>query len=320
MFRVTVALALVALVFLLGPRPRVVERWAEPNLPRDLDVYLEVHEAPVADLRDGDEKGIVWLDPSTRTRTPLSLVYLHGFSADRHEVEPVVSDVAAAVGANAFFTRLTGHGRNGAAMADADVVDWFDDVAEAVAIGARLGEQVVLVGTSTGGTLATWAASRRETHGRLAALVLISPNFHPHDHSARLLLAPWGGFIARRLIGRERCFEPVSEDQQRHWTTCYPVSALEPMMALVEHVRTMDMSGIDVPVLVVYSPADQVVDPLETERAILAMKSARVEAWPYGGAEDPEQHLLAGDIVSPASTEPVELRIEHFLASIEFGG
>jgi esterase/lipase len=319
-FRFTAVSGLLVVVFLLGPRPRVEERWAAPNLPEELDAYLDVHEASVPALRVGDEKGIVRHVPGSRDTTELALVYLHGFSADRHEVEPLITRVASEVGANVFFTRLTGHGRNGAAMADAKVVDWFDDAAEAFTIGAALGRRVVLVGTSTGGTLATWAATRPEVEGRLAALVLISPNFHPRDHSARILLAPWGGLIARLTAGDSRCFEPASEEQERHWTTCYPISALEPMMALVEHVRRMDLSAIDVPVLVVYSPQDEVVDPLETERSIQSMTSARVEVWRYEGAEDPSQHLLAGDILSPGSTGALANRIERFLASIEGDG
>jgi pimeloyl-ACP methyl ester carboxylesterase len=154
----------------------------------------------------------------------------------------------------------------------------------------------------------------------VGGVVLISPNFHPRDRSVRILLAPWGGLVARLLRGDQRCFEPENQEQERHWTTCYPVAALEPMMALVEHVRKMDLTAIDVPVLVIYSPGDRIVDPSETERAIERMHSARVEAWPYGGAQDPSGHVLAGDILSPASTEPVATRIENFLSSIEVGG
>ena len=175
--RIALAGAVLVLGGLLGPRERFEERWIEPDLRGDLDEYLAAAEAPILNLRPGEERGIVWIDPDIRSRTPLSLVYLHGFSADRHEVEPLVSELAAELGANAYFARLRGHGRDGAAMTEATVEDWFADTSEAVAIGARIGERAVLIGTSTGGTLAAWAGGRQEVGTRLAAVVMISPNF-----------------------------------------------------------------------------------------------------------------------------------------------
>lgn len=154
--------ALAAAAVALGPRVDVEDRWVEPALSADLDAYLEQQEAEVADLRPGDAKGIAWREPETPRVTPLALVYLHGFSADRHEVEPLVSELGRDLGANVYFTRLAGHGRAEVAMGEATVEAWLDDAAEAVAIGGRIGERVVLMGTSTGGTLALWAAARRK--------------------------------------------------------------------------------------------------------------------------------------------------------------
>ncbi len=59
-------------------------------------------------------------------------------------MEPVISHLGADLGANVFFTRLAGHGRDGAAMAEATVEDWLADAVEALAVGARLGDRVVL--------------------------------------------------------------------------------------------------------------------------------------------------------------------------------
>ena len=302
--------------FLLGPRVGFEERWSEPEVPDDPEAWLMEREAGVPDLRLGDEKGVVWADDLARTPTPVSLVYVHGFSADRHEMEPVLSEVGRTAGANVFFTRLRGHGRDGAAMAEATVEDWLDDVAEAVAVGARIGSRVVLVGTSTGGTLATWAASRPEAATRVAGLVLVSPNFQPKDRTSRVLLLPWGSVVARTIIGEERCFVPESDAQARHWTTCYPTEVLATMMALVEHVRRMDLSSINVPTLVLYSPEDQVVEPLETERVLERMTGIEPEVRIVRSTTDPARHVLAGDIVSPESNEEVRSVILAFLERI----
>jgi len=308
-------LSLVAAVA-LGPRVTFGDVWVAPEVATDLDAWVAAREAGVRGLRDGDGRGIVWADSARRGRTPVSLVYLHGFSADRHEIEPVVSDLGAALGANVYFTRLAGHGRDGPAMADATVEGWLSDAAEAVEVGARLGERVVLVGTSTGGTLAAWAASRPESRPALAALVLISPNLHPRDRSSRVLLYPWGGHIASLFTGPERCFEPENDRQLRHWTTCYPTAALLPMMALVEYVRTMDVSEIEVPVLVLFSPEDQVVDAEETTRFLERMSGTDVRALEVKSSSDPANHVLAGDIMSPTSTEEVETAVIAFLSEV----
>ena len=297
----------------LGPRVRFEERWAEPDLPADLEAYLDSAEAHVPDLRQGDEREIVWARPDVPSRTRLSLVYLHGFSADRHEMEPVVADLGRALGANVYFARLDGHGRDGAAMAEATVEGWLANASEALAIGARIGELVVVIGTSTGGTLATWLAARSESSDRLGALVLVSPNFQPKDRASRVLLYPWGGLLARAATGEERCFSPENDRQERHWTTCYPTSALSTMMALVEHVRTMDLSGIDVPTLVLYSPDDTVVDATETERVVTRMTGTSPELEVVANVTDPARHVLAGDILSPESNDEVTQAMASFL-------
>lgn len=311
--RFVLGVVVIAGVVAAGPRVRFEERWVEPEFGKDLDAYLQQAESDVPDLRRGDERGIVWFNPD-HAPTSVSIVYLHGFSADRHELEPIVSELGQELGANVYFARLRGHGRGGSAMAEATVEDWFADTAEAVAIGGRIGERVVLMGTSTGGTLAVWAATRREARSRLAALVLVSPNFHPKNRAARLLLYPWGGWVARIIAGDERCFTPVNPAQERHWTTCYPTSALSTMMALVEHVRTMDLSRIDVPTLTLYSPDDTVVDAAETERVLARLSGTDPQSYVVEGSSDPSRHVLAGDILSPATGDDVRRTIVAFLA------
>lgn len=339
--RAVAAVSALAVVVALGPRVRFDEVWIEPSLPlgddasgevmseeggpggavevahlRALEAWLAATEVAVAGIREGDEKGIVWADPDRPMKTGLSLVYLHGFSADRHELEPVISDLGRELAANVYFSRLTGHGRDGRAMADATAASWLADAVEALAIGERIGERVVVIGTSTGGTLGVWLAGREEARGRLHALVLISPNFHPADRSARVLLYPWGTELAKALIGRERCFPAVNERQERHWTTCYPTPVLGQMMALVEGVRTMDPGRVRVPTLVLFDPEDAVVDPVETAEAVARMSGTRVEMREITSTSDPAHHVLAGDIVSPESNAEARTVIASFLRTL----
>lgn len=310
------AAAVAVAAFAFGPRVHVDERWREPALPADLDVWLAQNEAGVPGIRPGDAKGIVWAHPSRHDVTPLAILYLHGFSADRHEVEPLISDLGRELEANVFFTRLRGHGRDSAAMAQATVADWFDDTAEAVAVGGAIGERVVLVGTSTGGTMALWAAMRQETRGRIAALVLISPNLGLRDRRAPMLLWPWGERLARLIVGPEYCFTPKNPEQARHWTTCYPTRSLLPMMALVDHVRSAEAGALTIPALVLYSSRDTIVDPAVTAQHIRRLSGDGAQFFPVDQSTDPAQHVIAGAITSPETTDAVLRRILTFLTGV----
>lgn len=289
---------------------------APPGVGEDVDAYLAAAEADVPNLRPGAQKAVVWADPALRAPTPWSIVYLHGFSADRHEVEPLVGDLATTLGANVFFTRLTGHGRDAAAMGEASVDDWLRDAAEAVEVGSAIGERVLLVGTSTGGTLALWVAARPDLSDDLGALVLLSPNFRPRDGKARILLWPWGGLIARLVEGPERCFETHGDAHARHWTECYPTSSLLPMMALAEAVRDSPLEDIHTPTLVIYVPDDQVVDPREIELGYARLGADVKVLHAVEAPGDPERHVPAGAALSPGSTEEVRRAIEAFLESL----
>lgn len=313
-------LAALAAAVLLGPRARVDDTSPASGRVGDslpalaaLEAHLRSGEASVPRLREGDGKEIVWADPEAPARTPLAVVYLHGFSADRHEMDPVPRLVAAALGANLFLTRLTGHGQDGAALGEATAADWLRDTEEALEVGRRLGERVVVLGASTGATLALWGAAGDRWSESLAALVLVSPNFGPRDRRTRILLWPWGGLLARALVGPERCFQPLNEAQARHWTTCYPTRALLPMMALVEHVRTSELGRVRAPVLVLYSPGDLVVDARETERLFPTLGSAMKRLEIVEDTDDPARHVLAGDILSPSSNEAMAERIVAFV-------
>jgi alpha-beta hydrolase superfamily lysophospholipase len=313
--RIVVAFAVgLPALALLGPRARAKGDVGPVDVPAEVDSFIRATEASVPGIRAGDQKRIVWASPASPSTTGLAVVYLHGFSADPHELDPVPQRLADSLGANLFITRLAGHGlETGAGLADVTAGDWLRDTEEALAIGGRLGRKVVLIGTSTGGTLAVWAAAESRRKDELAALMLVSPNFGPRDPNARLLLWPWGGLLARMVVGEERCWSPVNAAQERHWTTCYPTRALLPMMALVDLVRRTDPSRVTVPTLVLFSPEDQVVDPDETRRYVSRFGSAVHELVEFAGEGDPSHHVLGGDIVSPETTDRVVAEMLAFV-------
>lgn len=279
--------------------------FSEADIPADPEGWITAREQQFTDIRPGDGKRIIWAGAKGE-KTPLAIVYVHGFSAGPAEIRPVPDEVARNLGANLFFTRLAGHGRDGKALATASAEDWLFDMAEAMAIGRRLGDRVIVIGTSTGGTLAALAATDPALNEGLAGTVLISPNFGVQAPAQWVLDAPfierWGDSVA----GETRRFTPLNVEQGRHWTTEYPTASLYPMARLVRAGRAVDYGQATTPALFLYAPADQVIDPDYIPPVIDAWGGpTQVELREMQGDDDPLSHVIAGDIMSPGQTEAV---------------
>ena len=300
-----IAIAFVAglVAYAVGPRPVVDTTIAfdESALPDDLDSYIATSEARFDDLRPGNERRIVWAYPASRARTPIAIVYIHGFSASSAELRPLPDLVAENLGANLYYARLKGHGRSGDAMLEGSVHGWVNDFAEAVAIGRRLGERVIVMATSTGASLATWAATRPELMRNVAGLVQFSPNYGIQATGSGLLTGPWAKQLVQLIIGDRRSFETRSELHAQYWTYDYPSIALLPMASLVKLAYATDTGSITVPSLFVYSPLGQVIRP---ER--VAAKAA----------DDLSHHVIAGDAMSPSTTDRLALETSNWIAAL----
>ena len=320
---VVVILALSSGAFwVVGPREPVdttITFNASAIDPADPDAYLAAEEADIPNLRANSTKEIVWAYPASRARTPLAIVYIHGFSATKAEVRPLADDVAKALGANLFYTRLTGHGRDPAALEQTTVQAWLNDLAEATAIGRTLGNRVIVIGTSTGGTLATLGATLAKRDPALMkdveGLVLISPNFGVQSRWAFLLDMPFAREALPYIAGSTRAFEPLNEAMGENWTTTYPMGALAPMAALIRATLAADVSAITIPVLTLFSPADKIVDPDATE-AMMTKWGAPHEVVEVPVSGDPSNHILAGDIVSPRTTASLAQRIVEWVQGL----
>ncbi|KPK40826.1 MAG: hypothetical protein AMJ69_01055 [Gammaproteobacteria bacterium SG8_47] len=308
------AITLLAVVLLAGPTVAIDTSVHTPLLPSDLDEFLRNSEAEVPNLREGVEKHVVWARADHRP-TPVSLVYLHGFSATHREVYPLCDQLAQSLGANLFYSRLRGHGRDGEAMREVSVNALLSDASEALAIGQRIGERVILVGTSTGATLAAWLATQ-PVNDKVLALILISPNLGPRNVAAEVLLWPWAEYFAPLVAGPQYSFTPLNRAHAAYWTTRYPTSALLPMMGVVELLRSSDPTTIAVPVLVLLAKEDQIVSSDKTRAWFATLGTERKHLEWIDGADDPQQHVIAGDALSPSTTAVVAESILSFLEEL----
>ncbi|MGR3503868.1 alpha/beta hydrolase [Pseudaestuariivita sp.] len=285
-----------------------------PDDPSALDAYFATDEARFPDIRHPEcAKRIVWAGAPGAV-TDLSIVYLHGFSATSQEIQPVPTEVAKALGANLFLTRLTGHGRDGDAMADGSVAAWTRDTGEALETACRIGRRVIVMATSTGATLATLAACDPARVRDVAGMVFVSPNFGIRNPMARILTWPgvrrWGPY----LFGETRTFEPRAPLHGTYWTTSYPSLAVVPVAELVRDVWRSDLGRARVPLLVFQSRHDEVVSAAKTEAAVARWGGSRTLDWvTLDPGDDPGAHCITGDILSPNQTPKTIARVVEWL-------
>ena len=265
-----------------------------------IENQITVAESQITDIKPGLEKSIVWAGaPHHRTR--YSIVYIHGFSASKEELRPVPDRIAAALGANIFYTRLTGHGRTAEAMREASVEAWLQDLDEAFQIGSVIGDKVVLISCSTGGTLVAAGMVRDIFSKQLFSTVFFAPNFGVQDQMAPLLTWPLARYWVPLVGGEMQTNVPRNHLHGRYWTTSYPTISLIPMMQLIDMVDDADLSRGEVPALFYFSPDDRVIDPQKTENFITRWRGPKVTMRINGNdIEDELNHLITGQVVSPS--------------------
>lgn len=275
---------------------------------QDIDSYLRQTESRHA-ITVGTEKRVFWYRDEVVQRQ-VSLVYLHGYSATRQEISPVCEQLATRVGANIYFTRLTGHGGNAEFLSQAKVEDWHRDALHSYQIGKMIGKKVVVIGYSTGATLAAWLAAQGRCE--VAAYILLSPNFGLRDKRAQLFRFSFLYPLLHLLVGKERTIPAVSSDHRRYWTNTYPLASLAEMLRLVRGVRASKVC-ITCPLFLAYCPEDKILSTAAMD-SFFAQATARQKykvIFPSCG--DPQSHVLAGDILSPANNQRLLASMYGFL-------
>jgi pimeloyl-ACP methyl ester carboxylesterase len=225
-------------VYFAGPSPATPvyskEMPAVPSDPAGLEAYIANNEAQHK-LKPDNEARIVWED-SLKHRTGYAIVYLHGFLASQGEGAPMHRDIARKFGCNLYLSRLAEQGIDTVdQLINLTADEYWESAKQALAIGERLGKKVILIGTSTGGSLALQLAATYPDS--VAALILLSPNIEIHDPNAWVLNNHWGLMIARKVNGGPYLKSPQDWGPKfrQYW---YPSSRLEGAVALEELLET----------------------------------------------------------------------------------
>lgn len=296
-------------------RPKALRDDFEPlTLPGDPTAYLgaaEERERRRFGIIEGAQKRIVWADGAS-VKSDYVVIYLHGFSATRQEIAPIPQRVAKTLGANLFEARLAGHGRERSPLCDVSAEDWLHDGVEALAIGKALGHKLIVIGISTGATLAL-AMARHPDFRAVDSLVLVSPNFGPAAAGADLAIGPFGPQLTRLVVGSDVQWEPVIAAQGRYWSTRYPSRAIVEMMRLVKLAVKLTPEIVVPRALLIYSPQDDVVSVRKLVAGFAKLQAARKKTHRIDQPNSLSTHVIAGDILAPGASAQTTALIVDFL-------
>ena len=245
-------------IYFLGPKPsEPVLSEALPTVAsiNTLDAYITAMEAPYK-IKPNNEAKIIWAD-SSKSQTEYAIIYLHGFSASQMEGDPVHQNIANQFNCNLYLARLAEHGIDTTEdLVNLTADQYWESAKLAYAIGKQIGKKVILMSTSTGGTLALQLAA---TYPEIAGLILYSPNIEVFNPSAPLLDNPWGLQIGRAVL-KSNYVDIKYKDSAypKYWNSHYRIEGVVALQNLLEATMTeATFKKIHQPTLALYYYKDE---------------------------------------------------------------
>jgi esterase/lipase len=254
-----VILLVLILVYWMGPKPShplyTKDLPVIPDNAQQLEDYIKTKESQHK-LKPDNEARIVWFNDSSKEKTDYAVVYLHGFSASSKEGDPVHIDFAKKFGCNLYLSRLAGHGIDTTEPLAAYTADKaWNSAKEAYEIGTRIGKKVILLTTSTGGTLGLKLASE---YPDIAGLILLSPNIEINDPNAWVLNNPWGLQVAHIVKGEYNTSSDTSALYRQYWYSKYRMEGAVELEELLETtMKSSTYEKVKQPVLLLYYYKDE---------------------------------------------------------------
>ncbi len=232
----SIFLALLVVIFLIGPKvkfetPKLLDTEISADIGT-LDEFVTNTEKKIADLKPGNAAKVVWANDSLKQKTEYSIVYLHGFSASEMEGNPIHRNFAQRYGCNLYLSRLEDHGRTDTnTFIHLTPDNYLQSAEDAVDIGKKLGEKVIVMGCSSGCTLALALAAAGE---KIHSLILYSPNIDVFDPTSELLVGPWGNELAKLVMKGSYNHIKYDSLSKKYWNPTYHINGLFALKSLIK--------------------------------------------------------------------------------------
>ncbi|EON79374.1 hypothetical protein ADIS_0176 [Lunatimonas lonarensis] len=308
LLRFLLALAvLIAIAYMVGPKESIRSLDGPyPSVPSDLNAlesYIKAGEDSVIGLKPNNEARIVWANPDNKTKTPFSVLYVHGFGASQMEGDPVHQLLAAHFGANLFLARLPEHGIDRPnAFEYLTPEKLVAGVREAYAIASQLGDRVIVIGTSMGGALSLILASEQPD---IHALLLFSPCIVEYGNKLDPLFQPWMKQLMKATMTNKEGVQEVPRegDKAKYWANRYHINAYTSLAIMLRSTMQTDrFAKVTQPLFLAYYYKDEEnQDNVVSVPAMLAMfdqvstpeNQRRKMAFP-----DAADHVIGSSITS----------------------
>jgi esterase/lipase len=312
-----IVIFILIIVYFLGPQPASPKFTKDlPTVPAEpiaLEKYISDHES-THKLKQDNEARILWWNDSLKEKTEYAVVYLHGFSASQEEGDPVHYEFAQKFGCNLYLSRLEDHGVDTTEpLANVTADRLWNSAKEAYAIGKQLGKKIILMSTSTGGTLALKLCAE---YPDIAANIMLSPNIAINDGKAWMLNNHWGQQIAELITGKDRVVKDTTALYAQYWNNRYATVSLVQLEELIEStMKESTFRKVTQPSLLLYYYKDQehqdkVVKVSAMKRMFLQLATPenlkRQVAIPNAG-----DHVM-GSYVKSKDLQTVQDEIEKF--------
>jgi esterase/lipase len=317
-----ILITLLTVVYFVGPKPNHPKY--DVTLPtinvstNKLDSFVAKEESSFS-IKPDNECRIIWAD-STKQKTGFSILYLPGFTASQAEADPIHKNIAKKFGCNLYLARLYGHGLKDTlhALEDLTVDKYWETAKAAFAIAKKLGDKVIIMSTSTGGTLSLKLAAEYDD---IAAQVMLSPNIALADGNAWLLNDHWGKQIAKMVKGGETFYSTRQDSiYKNYWTHRYHVNGAVQLEELIESSMVNGVfKKVTEPLCLLYYYKDE--QHQDNVVSVPAMKKMyELVATPTNVKQqyaipNAENHVI-GSYIQSKDIVTVEEKITTFLTSI----
>lgn len=314
-----ILVGLILFVYFIGPHPETPKfNYELPAIAEgeNLDSLVQSEEAKHK-VKPNNEAKIIWAD-SSHQPTEYAIVYLHGFSASQMEGDPIHKNIAKQFHCNLYLARLAEHGIDTTeALQNLTAENYWESAKWAYAIGEKLGKKVILMSTSTGGTLSLQLAA---AYPAIAGQILYSPNIEINNPAAFLLNNPWGLQVVRTIKKSNYSDIPYSNnDYPKYWNTHYRLESTVALQNLLEATMVDTLfSKVSQPTLVLYYYKDETHQDNVVKVSAIKKMFAKIAtpdslklqlAMPETG-----NHVLASPIVSKDIVS-VEKATANFIAT-----
>ena len=308
--------------YFLGPKPNAPKLEVPMfkltgNLPL-LQKQIDDGEKLVKGLKPGCEAKIIWADTAKKIKTKIAFLYIHGFSATQMEGDPVHRNIAKKYQSNLYLARLAGHGQylGDETLKNVTADDFVHSAEYSLAVAKTLGDEVVVIGTSFGGALTAYLASK---HPEIKAIILYSPCIKIFDDNAELLDNPWGQQLGA-LVNKSEIREIPSANaaHEQFWSHHYHLNGVVALQNFLTHAMVKStFEKIYCPVFLGYYYKN------ETEQDNVVSVPAMLEMYEQLGTAnkqrfaflDAQNHVLASPILSK-DVENVQKQTEKFLETV----